>query len=44
VRVGVGRRGHLEVLDVNGIKMDVNETGHGLELSDSSDGLYYIGV
>lgn len=36
---GGGGRGHLEVLDVDGIKLDINEIGGGLDLSDSSDGL-----
>jgi hypothetical protein len=28
---GGGRRGHLEVLGVNGIKMDIKEIGCGLD-------------
>jgi hypothetical protein len=36
---GGGRRGQLEVLDVDGIKIDINEKGRGVDLSYSSDGL-----
>jgi hypothetical protein len=37
--VGGGCSGKVVVLDVDGIKLDINEIGGGLDLSDSSDGL-----